>query len=81
MDWFKIGKGVQQGCILSPFLFNLYAEYMVKYQAGWLINWNQDRQEKINNLIYEDNTTLMTETEEELKNLYWGWKKKMKKLA
>ena len=46
MDWFKIGKGVQQGCILSPFLFNLYAEYMVKYQAGWLINWNQD----INNL-------------------------------
>ena len=46
MDWFKIGKGVQQGCILSPYLFNLYAEYHVKCWADWIISWNQVCQEK-----------------------------------
>ena len=45
--WFRIGKGVCQDCILSPCLFNLYAEYInVKCQAGWSISWNQDCQEK-----------------------------------
>ena len=69
MDWFQIGKGVRQGYILSPCLFNLYAEY---------IGWNSGLDEaqagikvagrNINNLRYA-NTTLMTENEEELKSL------------
>ena len=45
-DWFQIGKGVHQGCILSSCLFNLYAVYHVKWQAGWSTSWNQDYQEK-----------------------------------
>ena len=53
-DWFQIGKGVRQGCILSPCLFNLYAEYTKR---------------NINNLRYADDTTLMAESEEELKSL------------
>ena len=67
--WFQIGKGVQ-GCILSPCLFNLYAEYLMQNprldetQAGIKI-----ARRNINNLIYVDDTTLMTESEEELKNL------------
>ena len=70
MDWFKIGKGVHQGCILSPYLFQLYAEYTVRNarmgesQAGIKIAWRN-----INSLRYEDDTTLMAESEEELKNL------------
>ena len=69
MDWFHNGKGVRQGCILSLFLFNLYAEYIMwnvgldEAQAGIKIARN------INNLRYEDDTTIMTESEEELKNL------------
>ena len=69
-DWFQIGKGVLQGCILSPCLFNLYAEY---------IKWNAQLDEaqagikiagrNINNLRYADETTLMAESEEELKRL------------
>ena len=68
-DWFQIGKGVHQGCILSPFLFNLYAEYMMrnagldKAQAGIKIAIRN-----INNLRYADDTTLMAESEE-LKSL------------
>ena len=46
MNWFKIGKGVCQSCVLSPCLFNLYAEYHVKCQAGWITSWNQDCWEK-----------------------------------
>ena len=46
MDWFKIGKGVCQGCILSPCLFNIYRVYHVKGWAGWSISWNQDCWEK-----------------------------------
>ena len=66
-DWFQIRKGVQQGCILSPRLFNLYAEYIMQNagldeaQAGIKIAGRN-----INNLRYADDTTLMAESEEEL---------------
>uniref|UniRef100_A0A670HQE2 Reverse transcriptase domain-containing protein n=1 Tax=Podarcis muralis TaxID=64176 RepID=A0A670HQE2_PODMU len=69
-DWLKIGKGVRQGCILSPCLFNLYAEFIMQKagldesQAGIKIAGRN-----INNLRYADDTTLMAESEEELKNL------------
>ena len=69
-DWFQIGKGVRQGCILSPCLFNLYAEYirrnvgLEETQAGIKIAGRN-----INNLRYADDTTLMAESEEELKSL------------
>ena len=69
-DWFQIGKGVHQGCILLPCLFNLYAEYITrnagldKAQAGIKI-----ARRNINNLRYTDDTTLMAESEEELKSL------------
>ena len=69
-DWFQIGKGVSQGCILSPCLFNLYAEYIMRNavleetQAGIRISGRN-----MNNLRYADDTTLMAESEEELKNL------------
>ena len=68
-DWFQIGKGVRQGCMLSP-LFNLYAEYIMRNarleeaQAGIKIAWRN-----LNNLRYADDTTLMAESEEELKSL------------
>ena len=67
-DWFQIGKGVHQGCILSPCLFNFYAEYIMRNaglaeaQAGSKISGRN-----INNLAYEDDTILMAESEEELK--------------
>ena len=70
MDWFHIGKGVHQGCILPPCLFNLYAEYIMRNagleeaQAGIKIAGRN-----INNLRYADDTTLMAESEETLKNL------------
>ena len=82
MDWFKIGKGVPQGCILSPCLFNLYAEYIMKNarideaQAGIKIAGRN-----INNLRYADDTTLMAESEEELKSLLRKVKRRVKKLA
>ena len=69
-DWFQIGKGVHQGCILSPCLFNFYAEYIMRNagldeaQAGIKI-----ARRDINNLRYADDTTLMTESKEELKSL------------
>ena len=69
-DWFQVGKGVRQGCILSPCLFNLYAEYIMRNtgldeaQAGIKI-----ARRNINNLRYADETTLMAESEEELKSL------------
>ena len=69
-DWFQIGKGVRQGCILSPCLFNFYAEYIMR-NAGL----EETRTEikiagrNINNLRYADDTTLMVESEEELKGL------------
>ena len=69
-DWFQIGKGVRQGCILSPCLFNLYAEYIMRNarldeaQAG-----NKIDGRSINNFRYTDDTTLTAESEEELKSL------------
>ena len=69
-DWFQIGKRVRQGCILSPCLFNLYAEYIMRHagldeaQAGIKI-----ARRNINNLRYADDITLMAESEEELKSL------------
>ena len=70
-DWFQIGKGVRQGCILSPCLFKLYAEYITRKarldeaQAGIKIAGKN-----VNNLRYADETTLMAEREEELKSLF-----------
>ena len=69
-DLFQIGKGICQGCILSPYLFNLYAEYIMRNsgleeaQAGIKI-----ARRNINNLRHADNTTIMAESEEELKSL------------
>ena len=79
-DWFQIGKGVRQGCILSPCLFNFYAEYIMRNagldeaQAGIKI-----ARRNINNLRYADDTTLMAERKEELKNLLMKVKEESEK--
>ena len=81
-DWFQIGKGARQGCILSPCLFNLYAEYIMRNagleetQAGIKI-----ARRNINNLRYAGDTTLMAESEEELKNLLMKVKVESKKVG
>ena len=81
-DWFQIGKGVRQGCIVSPCLFNFYAEYIMRNagleetQAAIKI-----ARRNINNLRYADDTTLMAESEEELKSLLMKVKRRVKKLA
>ena len=81
-DWFQIGKGVCQGCILSPCLFNLYAEYIMRNagleesQAGIKIAGRN-----INNLRYADDTTLMAESEEELKSLLMKVREESKKVG
>jgi len=81
-DWFQIRKGVCQGCILSPCLFNLYAEYIMRNagreetQAGIKI-----ARRNINNLRYADDTTLMAESEEELKNLLMKVKEESEKVG
>ena len=82
MNWFKIGKGVRQWCILPPCLINIYAEYIM---------WNARLDEahatikiagrNINNLRYADDSTLMAESEEELKSLLMKEKEESKKLA
>ena len=80
-EWFQTGKGVCQGCILSPCLFNFYAEYIMRNagleeaQAGIKIAG------RINNLRYADDTTLMAESEEELKSLLMKVKEQSEKLA
>ena len=82
MEWFKVGKGVQQGCILSPCLFNLYSEYIMQ-NAG--MDESQARikiaRRNINNLSYADDTMLMVESEEELKSLLMKVKEESEKLA
>ena len=69
-DWFQIGKGVHQGCVLSPCLFNLYAEYIMRnarlYESQARIKISG---RNINNLRYADDTTLMADSEEELESL------------
>ena len=81
-DWFQIGKGENQGCMLSPCFFNLYAEYIMRNagleeaQAGIKI-----ARRNINNLRDADDTTLMAETKEELKSLLMKVKQRVKKLA
>ena len=81
-DWFQIGKGVCQGCILSPYLFNLYAEYIMRNvgleeaQAGI-----KTAGRNINNLRYADYTTLMAESEKELKSLLMKVKEESEKVG
>ena len=81
-DWFQIGKGVRQGCILSPGLFNLYAEHIMRNagleeaQAGIKI-----ARRNSNNLRYADNTTIMGESEEELKSLLMKVKEESEKVG
>ena len=81
-NWFQIGKGVRQGCILSPCLFNFYAEYIMsnarldEAQAGTKMAGRN-----INNLRYADDTTLLAESEEELKSLLMNVKEKSEKLT
>ena len=81
-DWFQTRKGVSQGCILSPFLFNLYAEYIVRNagleeaQAGIKI-----ARRNISNLRYVDGTTFMAESEEELKSLLMKVKEESEKVS
>ena len=81
-DWFQIRKGVRQGYILSPCLFNLYAEYII-WNAG--LDEAQARikiaRRNVNNFKYANDTTLMAEREEELRASWWKWKRKLKKLA
>ena len=82
MDWFQIGKGVYQGCILSPWLFNLYAEYIMK-NAG--VDEAQDgikiARRHINNFRYTDDITLMSENEEEIKSLLMKVKEESEKVG
>ena len=66
MNWFKIGKGVQKGCVLSSSLFNLYAENQAKCWAGWITGWNQDCWK---NYQQPQDITLMAERKEKLKSL------------
>ena len=81
-DWIQIGKEVHQGCILSPCLFNFYAEYIMRNagldeaQAGIKIPGRN-----INNLMYADDTTLMAESEEELKSLLMKVKEESEKVG
>ena len=82
MDWFQIEKGVRLGCVFSPCLFNLYAEYIVRNagldeaQAGIKIAGRN-----INDLRYTDDTTLMAESEEQLKSLLMQVKEESKKVG
>ena len=81
-DWFQIGKGIRQDCVLSPCLFNLYAEYIMRNaglgetQAGIKI-----AERNINNVRYADDTTLMAESEEELKSPLMKMKEESEKVG
>ena len=80
MDWFQIRKGLCQGCILSPCLFNLYTEYILRNagldeaQIGIYIAGRN-----INNLRYADDISLMAENKEEIKASWWKWKRRVEK--
>ena len=82
MNWFKIGKGVQQGCILSFCLFNFYAKHVI-----WNAGLDESQAEikiarrNINSFRYSDDTTLMAESEDELKSLLTGVKEEEEKLV
>ena len=78
-DWFHIGKGVCQGCILSPCLFNLYAEYIMRNARLDEAQGGIKIARRNNNLRYADDTTLMTESEEELKSLLMKVKQESEK--
>ena len=82
MDWFQIGKGVCQGCILTPCLFNLHAEYIM-WDAGLdeAHAGNKIVERNINNLRYADDTTLMAKSKEELKSLLMKVKEESEKLV
>ena len=81
-DWFQIGRGVHQGCVLSPCLPSIYAEYIMQNagldeaQAGIKIAGRN-----LNNLRYADDTTLMGESKKKLRASWWKWKRRVKKLA
>ena len=77
MDWFQMGKGVHQGCIVSPFLFNFYAEYIMRNPGleSRLLG------EIINTIRYADDITLMAESEEELKSLFMKVKEESRKVG
>ena len=81
-DWFQIGKGVHQGCILSPCLFNLYAEYIMwnaglaEAQAGI-----KTARRNINNLRYADDTTLWQKVKRNWRASWWRWKRRISKLT
>ena len=82
LNWFQIGKGVSQGCILPPCLFNLYAEYIMRNSG---LDEAQARiktaRKNINNLRYADGTTFMAESEEELKFLFIKVKQESEKVG
>ena len=81
-DWFQIGQGVHQGCILSPCLFNLYAEYIRQNaRLDEAQDGNKIAERNTNNLRYEDDTTLMAESEEELKSLLINVKEESEKVG
>ena len=80
-DWFQIGKGVHQSSILSPCLFNLYAEYIMRIWAGRSTDGIKIAVININNLRYADDTTLIAESEEELKSLLMKVKEESEKVG
>ena len=82
IDWFQIGKGVHQGCILSPCLFNLHAEYIMRnVELDEALAGIKIAGRNINNFRYADDTTLMAESEEELKSLLMKVKEESEKVG